>query len=240
MSAEITLKTVLDTYIREYSKTVGTSIPGHIVAFEPATQLAQLQIGIKLVATDESTHDHAPIIECPVQFSGGSNFHIEHELNAGDEGLIVFSQRCMDAWIDTGGIAENPLLRFHDVNDAVFIPGVRSQPNARTAFENEGVRLTSAAGDQYVWLRDGAITEIKATTIKIIGNIEHTGNTTQTGHSTSTEYYQAPAFNGSGGTGTMSGMSSVATDEATINGINHSSHTHGGVQTGSGSSGGPQ
>lgn len=170
----------------EMMKDIGTSIPGHILAFDSATQLAQLQIGIVRVDVDGKTFKPPPLIECPVYVPGGSEFFVETQIDPGDEGIIIFSQRCIDAWVDTGGVANNPILRFHDFSDAYFLPGMRSQPNKISGHANNGVRLRNKAGDKYIWLKNDGTAEINVTTLVIDGNIVHNGDTTQDGNTTST------------------------------------------------------
>lgn len=146
---------------RELMKDSSTAIAGHVVAFDISNQLAQLQIGI--LGEDRKGNQVKPevIIECPVQFSGGGGWSVEHELKPGDEGIIIFSQRCLDAWIQTGGIAENPTARFHDKQDAFFIPGARSKPNVIQDFQNDGIRLRNTDASVYHWLKsDGTIESV--------------------------------------------------------------------------------
>lgn len=144
---------------RELMKDTGTAITGHVLAFDPATQLAQLQIGVAGEDSKGNQIKPEPIIECPVQFAGGGGWSVEHELNAGDEGIIIFSQRCLDAWIQTGGIAENPVARFHDKQDACFVPGARSKPNAIKGFQNNGIRLRNEDASVYHWLKNDSSIE---------------------------------------------------------------------------------
>lgn len=143
---------------RELMKTVCTSIPGHILAFNPDTQTAQVQIGIVRIEVGGVERTPSPLITVPVYFCGGADFSIEYEINPGDEGVIFFSQRCIDGWKTTGGVAKNPIMRFHDMSDAVFLPGIRSQPKVLPSFENNGIRLRNADASHYVWLKnDGTI-----------------------------------------------------------------------------------
>jgi hypothetical protein len=134
-------------------KGVATSSPGHILAFDPVTQLAQVQIGITRVDLNGATFDPPTIIETPVYFPGG-DYHIEYQIDPGCEGDILFSQRCIDGWLQTGGIAANPIGRFHDPQDAFFLPGFRSLPNKLPSFQNNGIRLSNKAGTQFMWLKN--------------------------------------------------------------------------------------
>lgn len=144
----------------EMMKDVATSIPGHVLAFDPATQLAQIQIGIVRTKLDKTTFTPSPLIEVPVYFAGG-DFAVEHQLDVGNEGFILFSQRCIDGWMTTGGVSTNPIMRFHDMSDAVFFPGIRSQPNVMSDFKNDGIRLRNKTGAHYVWLKNDGTIETK-------------------------------------------------------------------------------
>lgn len=148
---------LLKDSFREMMKGVCTSIPGHILAFDPATQLAQVQIGVKRVDLNGSSFAVQPIIETPVYMPGGS-WAVEYQIESGTEGCILFSQRCIDGWVNEGGTASNPIGRFHDMQDAMFLPGFRSMPNALPAFQNNGIRLRNKSGTQFAWLKnDGSI-----------------------------------------------------------------------------------
>ena len=146
----------------EMMKDVGTSIPGHITAFDAARQIAQVQIGIQRIDNNGNRFDPPPLIECPVYVAGG-DYAVEIQIDPGCEGVILFSQRCIDAWVDTGGVANNPILRFHDFSDAYFLPGMRSQPNKLPSFQNNGIRMRNRSGDQSVWLKNDGTAHINST-----------------------------------------------------------------------------
>lgn len=143
---------VLRVATTEAQKSIFTAIPGHVLTFDPKTQRAQIQIGIVRVDINNVTFEPKPIVDVPVSFAGG-DFTMEFEINPGDEGIVLFSQRCIDGWKQTGGVADNPIGRFHHQQDAMFIPGIRSQPNVITNFQNNGIRLRNKDGTQNVWLK---------------------------------------------------------------------------------------
>lgn len=178
-NTELTRRTFI-----EMMKDVGTSIPGHFLTFDPATQLAQIQIGVQRIDVNGETFEPAPLIECPVAFLGGSEYFVEHQIDPGDECLIVFSQRCIDGWINTGGVANNPIMRFHDFSDAAILPGLRSQVNKITDHQNNGVRLRNKAGDKFIWLKNDGTAAITVDTLTVIANVELTGDINQDGSQT--------------------------------------------------------
>ena len=153
MTKLATLTEMIDRTISEILKGVGTSIPAHILSFDIDTQLAKVQISIEFIDVQGETFNLAPIVNVPVQFSGG-DFVIEHQIDEGDEGLIIVSQRCIDGWKEQGGIAAQTVIRKLDMQDALFLPGFRSKPKAISAFNNNGIMLRNKAGDHYVWLKN--------------------------------------------------------------------------------------
>lgn len=200
-SIGMTTSDLVRLILKDKLTTVGTSIPGHVTAFDPATQLAQLQIGIR-----SSDGVQLPIIiECPVHFSGGSQFMIEHQIDPGDEGIIIFSQRCIDAWLETGGVAQQPIPRMHDMSDAYFVPGIRSKPNAFPQMANNGIALRDKAGGKFIWMKNDGTIEINADAVTI--------------------------------TGTLTADTVEAQTSLTAAGAEVVGHIHGGVETGSGSTG---
>lgn len=148
---------VIDTAFRNNMKDVYTGIAGHVIAFDPKTQRAQVQIGVIRVNIDGTTFEPPPIVDVPVQFPG-DDYVLEFQINPGCEGFIHFSQRCLDGWKQTGGIADNPIARFHNKQDAFFSPGGHSLGKVITSFSNNGVRLRDKSGNRHVWIKnDGSL-----------------------------------------------------------------------------------
>lgn len=205
-------KMIRDSF-RELMKGVSTSIPGYVLAFDPVRQLAQVQVGVERVDINNASFTVPPIIEVPVCFIGG-DYCVEYQIDPGCEGLIQFSQRCIDGWLQSGGIAANPIGRFHSMQDALFVPGFRSLPNALPDFQNDGIRLRNSTGDQFAWLKsDGSIAiENGAGHIRIAADGTVTIN---------------------GATVTLGG------DVQTAGGVSLDTHVHGGVTPGSGNTGVP-
>lgn len=226
MTQKITTTELARRTFLELMKNVGTSIPGNFISFDASTQLAQIQIGIVRIDVNGNTFEPSPLIECPVAFLGGSQYFIEHQIDPGDECLIIFSQRCIDGWVNSGGVADNPIMRFHDFSDAAVLPGLRSQPNKINDFQNNGVRLRNKDGDKYIWLKNDGTAEITVDTLNINGNIVHEGDTTHNGNTTQT------------GDVDVTGEATVSVD-VKGGGISLKDHLHSGVTPGGGQSGPP-
>lgn len=145
------LREIFGEYLKD---NVRTSVPGHVLSFNPANQLAEVQIGLMIEDRQGNAEARRPIVRVPVQFWGASGGTLECRVSQGTEGSIMFSQECIDSWVDQGGVAAKSEPRRFSINDAYFIPGVRSVPGAITDFANDGIRLRSIDGDTYAWLKD--------------------------------------------------------------------------------------
>lgn len=145
------LREIFGEYLKD---NVRTSVPGHVLSFDPGTQLAEVQIGLMMDDRLGNSQERRPIVRVPVQFWGGAGGTLECRIDAGVEGVIFFSQECIDSWVDQGGVAIKSEPRRFSINDAYFTPGFRSVPGAITGFANNGIRLRNTAGSVYTWLKD--------------------------------------------------------------------------------------
>ena len=204
------LRGIFGEYLKDNMR---TSVPGHVLSFSPVTQMAEVQIGLMLHDRFDEQQERRPIICVPVQFWGAAGGTLECRVANGTEGVLFFSQECIDSWVDQGGVAVKSEPRRFSINDAYFIPGVRSIPGAITAFANEGIRLRSLDGSAYFWIHEDKTLEIDGVSlsVKCTANFEKPVNFEQ-----------------------------AVTTETTI--TNHDvsigfEHTHVGVQSGNGTSG---
>lgn len=131
-------------------------LPGKVVAFDPATQMAQVECGIQ--KRINGVFRTIPVIDnVRVQFAGDDEWYFWHEVKPGTEGLIHFSQRAVDTWNDQGGPVAPHELRMFSAEDAYFVPGIRSTPRIIPGFVNEGIGLSSYDGATRLHLTPGQI-----------------------------------------------------------------------------------
>ncbi|MGL5726396.1 MAG: Gp138 family membrane-puncturing spike protein [Plesiomonas sp.] len=223
MGTLITSHNLYRVAFRELAKEVYTCIPGYLLAYDPATQRAQVQIGVQRVDINGSAFTPPVIVDVPVSIYGSDSHFVEVEFQPGCEGMIHFSQRCIDGWKQTGKVGVNPIARFHHAKDATFIPGVRSLAGKITGYANNGVRLRNKSGDSYVWLkRDGTVEQRNP---KGFGTLSPDGT-----------------MNINGVTISPSGLITVPSSGGIIDakGINVETHKHGGVQGGNSDTGVPK
>lgn len=223
----------IETGIDSYMRVKFFCLPGHVVDFNPGEQMATVQIGIEKV-TPDGLESHPEIIMVPVGFAG-DDVVFGHKVSPGTEGLIYFSQRGVDNWMNSGGIAPPSTMRKFDITDAFFDPKFRSLPNVIRGFKNDGAWMATKDGSHYFHLKsDGSIdVDVVETNWKTGAfNIESTAfsvaspTSTFTGNITATE--------------TITGKAINAIQSLVVATLNMLTHKHGGVSRGTSNTDGPQ
>ncbi len=119
---------------------VCVSMPGFVVDYDPATQTATVQPGLRRVLFNEDDEQVAeeihPIKNVPVSWPGGSGLTIHGTLAAGDTGDLHFSSWSHNEWQATGRVATPGDLKPHNLGSAKFYPGLRSRKNAAPDTDN--------------------------------------------------------------------------------------------------------
>lgn len=158
------LRDVFGEYLKDNMR---TSVPGHVLSFEASTQMAEVQVGLMLEDRFGAKQARRPIIKVPVHFWGGAGGTLECRIDNGTEGVLFFSQECIDSWVDQGGVAVKSEPRRFSINDAYFIPGIRSAPGSIKSFANDGIRLRSNDGTAYFWIHDDKTLEVDGVSLNV-------------------------------------------------------------------------
>lgn len=107
---------------------VHTAIPGTVVAYDPTTQTATIQPGVKLEISSGVWESVPPIPEVPIQWPGGTGGAFHAALAPGDGVLLICPEQDPTGWI-LGLGADLESKRRHSLG-GFAIPGIR--PVAKT------------------------------------------------------------------------------------------------------------
>ena len=146
----------------------------------------------------------------PPVFMQGGGSYTAHPIAVGDYCLLILTERCFDRWYDGADFQSPAEFRMHDYSDGLAIVGVNPLASAITI--PSVIQQTGDTNQDGDYTHQGDRTQVGDLTVT--GNLQVNGNITCTGKLT------------------------VAT--ATIGGIDFGTHTHSGVDTGPGNTGGPQ
>ena len=221
------------------------AMPGIIQSFDADAVTPVVQPAIRCVETDNdgnrTTRDYPLLTDVPVVFPRGGGCTLTFPVNAGDECLVIFADHCIDFWWQSGGVQEPVDVRMHDLSDAFAIVGPQSQVKKISGISASGAQLRTDDGKAFIEVAAGGNitaqtsgtltakadggTTITSPNITLNGNVTINGNLSQ-------------GMGDGGGTATMLGPITV-TNDVTAGGKSLRTHTHGGVQPGTGNTGAP-
>ena len=150
-----------------------TALPGIVQSFDPAAMTVSVQPAVAGRISDEAGKAASvdlPILpDVPVVFPGGGGFALTFPVAAGDECLVVFASRCIDAWWQSGGVGEPMEPRMHDLSDGFALVGVRSQPHRLSPAVHTGnTQLRADDGSAYVEITPGgAVTAVGPSSVTV-------------------------------------------------------------------------
>lgn len=99
-------------------------LPAQIDSFDYATGKAQIKIPLVKRFRNGETTNYPAFSDVPVLWPSSKGFGIRWPLSNGDSGILLFSDRSMDKWIEDGEIGVPDSRRKHAFSDAIFIPGL--------------------------------------------------------------------------------------------------------------------
>lgn len=217
---------------------VWTALPGTVEAFDPGAMTVSVQLGTKDAIRNEdgtvSTSSFPLLTDCPVVWQGGGGVTVTFPIANGDECLVVFASRCIDAWWQSGGVQEQAEPRTHSLADGFVLVGVRSRPRALAGISTTSAQLRSDDGATFIDLNPTAGTlklvapgglEIDAPTVKVNSpESTFTGALTVEGAFTFLAGMIGSAVSGAAAviTGTIDFIGSLTSNGKTID----STHTH--------------
>ena len=92
--------------------------------------------------------------DVPVHFVGGgggddTSIVHTHPIKKGDEGIIIFGMRGHSHWHKDGGVQSAITDRMHSLSDAMYVPGIRSDPRKIKNVNMSVSQMRSVDGKHY-------------------------------------------------------------------------------------------
>ena len=174
------LSTVLDGLKRDIFYEMNCVNVGIIQSFNSEDQTATIRLALKRVTEvkDDGTQviqERPVLLKCPVHILSGGGGYITFTIQAGDECIVLFNDREIDNWWNTGDVRPPTTSRMHSISDALAIVGVRSLQMAVADYFTSGIRLMQAASKIEL---DGTDIDSTAGTWTQNGDMVVTGNQT--------------------------------------------------------------
>ncbi|WP_321950976.1 Gp138 family membrane-puncturing spike protein [Burkholderia cenocepacia] len=232
----------LRAVVRGQQADIWTALPGIIEWYDPGSQTVSIQAGLKVPVRASNgtvmTVELPQLVDCPVQFPSGGNSTLTFPVARGDECLVVFASRCIDAWWQSGGVQELADTRMHNLSDGFALLGFRSKPRVLTNVSATSAQLRSDDGATYIDLNP-TLQKVKIVApggFDVVAPLStFSAAVTITGLLTFVGGMVGSAL--SGAAAVFNGVLNVI-GQITANGKRvDDTHTHNGVQPGSGNSG---
>ena len=118
--AEPSLYDVLQLHRKDIFASLRVCVPAEIVSFNGTKRTASLAILLKRVLSDGRTvADYPQIDDVPVLTPQGGGAYLQFPIAAGDQGLLIFADRNIRAWLASG--AAQPLPNSEDAQSLRWI-----------------------------------------------------------------------------------------------------------------------
>jgi hypothetical protein len=206
---------VLRVAIEGHLASTWSTMPAIVNSVNFAANTITAQVAIRPKVTDENgdvTDVNIPLlVDVPICFTRGGGFSVTVPIAVGDNVLISFADRCIDAWWQNGGVQNQEVMRVHDLSDGFAVLCPSSQDKLLSNVSATSLQVRSDDGGTVIDLKKGLVT-ITATSVKINGNLEVTGTTKMTGAITASS--------------SLTANGAFSSPTATIGGIAFATHKH--------------
>lgn len=136
-----TLTDVLTAAQQDFALSLNCVKIGEIQSFDPVKKTATIQILFTRVLADDTVQSYPLLVDCPVFTLQGDGGGIQFPIVAGDQCLVLFADRNIDAWFTTGN--EQPPLtpRTHDLSDGIALVGLNSLASTFDNYQDSKARF---------------------------------------------------------------------------------------------------
>ena len=138
------------------------SMPAIIDSFDAEAQTVKAQIAIKRIVDGED-EPYMLTVDAPVLLPTVQGFHLTMPIQKGDECLLIFADRCIDNWFDTGDVSSQAEHRVHHISDGFAFIGGNSKPNAIPGYSTDSMVIRNTANDQKITLKPSGDIDIETT-----------------------------------------------------------------------------
>ena len=122
---------------RDIFESLHCALPGIVVSFDADSQTATIRPAVKRNKGTASaryagggTTEPSPTLPLPLLRDVPVFMPVSFEIQEGDACLVIFADRDIDAWFETGEAEVPPSSRMHSLSDGFAFVGFRTRRNA--------------------------------------------------------------------------------------------------------------
>lgn len=139
-------------------------MPAIIKSYDPVKNTVTAQIAVRdfwrQLDLSYEWVEIQPCLDVPVVFPRGGGLCLTFPIAAGDECLLVFANRCIDAWWQSGSMSNEGEFRANELSDGFCIPGPWSVPNVVPSISTTSTQLRTNDGTAFVEVTQGGVINI--------------------------------------------------------------------------------
>lgn len=220
--------------MEKLSNRIRVAIPGIIQAFDASTQLVTVKPAIReMLSFNGKPFEHISLPDLmmvPIILPRAGDFIVTMPVTIGDECLVIFGDMCYDTWWENSQVGNQIDLRRHDLSDGFAILGPWSKPRVISNYSTDSVQIRNEDKSSYVEIKNNTINIITTSEVNVEAETvnveaEEVNVTAETAEVTATSV-------------NIDGSAVTIGSATTIDDKLFLTHTHTGVQTGAGVTGG--
>lgn len=120
---------------------------GTIQSFDATKKTASINLVFKRVLPGGTFDNYPVLVDCPVITLQGGGGAIQFPITPGDQCLVLFSDRNIDAWFKTGSTQPPMNARAHDLSDGIALVGVNALNSTLPAYQSAKSRWFYAGAE---------------------------------------------------------------------------------------------
>lgn len=225
------VQAIINGWTKQQIDNAHVALPGVITSYNPSSNRASVKPTGNFKAKDGRALPYPVIYNAPIVFPTGSGGRagITFPIKSGDGCLIVFSDESLSGYLDGVGNPSDP--RKHSMNDAIVIPGLYAS-GATSEASNPSETCMTCNGSIARMDESHFILELASGTTVTIDGSQFTVSIAN-----GTTFNISTGLGGNFADGTDL---TIGGSDLVVNGISHSHHVHGGVQSGGSTTAEPQ
>ena len=121
---------------RDIFESLHCALPGKVISFDAESQTAVIRPAVKRNEGTASaryaeggTTEPSPTLSLPLLLDVPVFMPVSFEVHEGDACLVIFADRDIDAWFETGEAKVPPSSRMHSLSDGFAFVGFRTRRN---------------------------------------------------------------------------------------------------------------
>lgn len=144
--------------MRDISANINSCLIGQIYSFDSENQTAVVYVvfqklikGVLPLPSGDMADkvvNYPQLVNVPIMFLQGGSSYITMPIASGDTCLLLFCDRDMDTWFETGQIAPPNSDRLHNINDGIALVGIRNLQNSLPNYNPSIIQIVDQTGER--------------------------------------------------------------------------------------------